>query len=101
MISAVFSAIAAKWQLAVGILGLLILSHSLAYCKGNSDGKAAIKIDLREARVEAVEESLERVREGDIAGAKRADKQAAEQAAAIKAIEEAQANDTNALDAIF
>lgn len=101
MIAALIAQVAARWQLAVGILGLLILSHSTAYCAGRSDGKQAIKLDLREARVEAVEESLTRVREGDIAGAVRADKQAAEQAVAIKQIEEAEANDTNALDALF
>lgn len=98
---AAFSAIAARWQLAVGILGLLILSHGLAYCKGAGDGKEAIKLDLREARVEAVEESLDRVRKGDIAGAERADKQAAEQAVAIKAIEAAEVEGGNALDALF
>lgn len=101
MIMALFAQIAAKWQLAVGILGLLILSHSTAYCAGRSDGKESIKLDLREARVEAVEESLTRVREGDIAGAVRADKQAAEQAVAIRQIEAAEQEGGNALDSLF
>ncbi|MDT8328450.1 MAG: hypothetical protein RQ750_13885 [Roseovarius sp.] len=87
--------------MALGVLGLLIMSHGLAYCEGRSDGKASIKLDLREKQVEAAQESMKRVAEGDIAGAERAEKQAQETAAAIRAIEEAEANDANALDSLF
>ena len=98
---AALSVIAARWQLALGIAGLLILTHGLAYCVGTGDGRAAVKIDLREKQVEAKIESLERVKEGDIAGAKRAEAFAADQAEAVKAIEQAEAENTNALDSLF
>ena len=101
MLMQIATAIIARWQVALGVLGLLIVTHTLSYCTGYGNGKDAVKIDLREARVEAVEESMDRVRKGDIAGAKRAEEQAIKQAEAIKAIQEAESSDTNSLDAIF
>jgi hypothetical protein len=45
MIMALVAQIAARWQLAVGALVLLILSHSAAYCAGRSDGAAIAEVN--------------------------------------------------------
>ena len=52
---ALFSAIAARWQLAAGLAALLIASHGLAYCEGREDGKEASEarqaaLDLKAAQ---------------------------------------------------
>lgn len=52
MIMTIINTILSRWQLSFGILAVLVLSHTLAYCEGREDGREAQKsaqaaIDLK------------------------------------------------------
>jgi hypothetical protein len=55
MIMALFSGIVARWQLALGLAAALILSHTLAYCDGRSDGRNAAKAEQAALERKAIE----------------------------------------------
>lgn len=41
MLMSIATTILARWQLSLGILAALVLTHGLAYCEGREDGKNA------------------------------------------------------------
>jgi hypothetical protein len=67
----------------------------------HNDGRESVLTELREAEDKAREKAAKVIEEADKAGAKRAQIEAETRAADIQAIEKAEANDTNSLDAIF
>ena len=71
---------------------------------GNSryhDGRESVLAELREAQDKAKDASLRAIEREDKAAAERAEIESETRARDIKRIEEAEANDTNSLDAIF
>lgn len=101
MIMQWFSAVLARWKVALAVLALLCLTHTLAYCEGREDGRAAIKAELREAEAQAAEQSMRAAARADKRAARRAARRAEATATALKTIEEAEKNNANPLDALF
>lgn len=64
--------IVGNWQIALAILVVLIGTHSLAYCQGRTDGRAALLADQAEARAKA--ELVEDESEGEAAGERETDR---------------------------
>jgi hypothetical protein len=65
MIMAFFSQIIAKWQLALGVVALLILALTLSYCEGRKDGRAieqakATKLETARLQANAAQEAKNR-----------------------------------------
>jgi hypothetical protein len=60
MIMRIVNAVLSRWQLSLGILAALVLSHTLAYCEGREDGANAEKIKQAVVERKAVEEARKR-----------------------------------------
>ena len=60
MIMRIVNAVLSRWQLSLGILAALVLSHTLAYCEGREDGSNAEKIKQAEVERKAIEEARKR-----------------------------------------
>ena len=95
------TAIIARWQLSLGILGLLVISHTLTYCTGRGDGREAVKLELRAAEVKAGEKAMKAVAKQEAAAAVRAEAEAVQAKEALQAVERAEAEGGNSLDALF
>ena len=54
MIGKLFAAIVGRWQLSLGILAAVVLTLSLSYCKGRSDGAAINEAKHARAAAQAV-----------------------------------------------
>ena len=63
MIMSIITAIMARWQIAAGVLALIIATHTLAYCEGREDGRNAAEAEAALVRQKA----LQRAREADSA----------------------------------
>ena len=101
MIGNAFRLILGNWQIALGVVVLLIGSHTLAYCEGRSDGRAAIlnRLELQAAKAKAkAAEAREKATEESNQRAEQFEQQ---QEQIEKAIEDAQASGGNALDGLF
>jgi len=101
MIIAAFTAIIARWRLSLGILGLLVISHTLTYCTGRGDGREAVKLELRAAEVKAGEKAIKAVAKQNAAAAFRAEAEAVQAKEALQAVERAEAEGENSLDVLF
>lgn len=101
MISNLFKLILGNWQIAAGVVALLIASHTLAYCKGSSDKDAQWIAKLEKAEAEAKAESAEAREEATEAANERAEEFEAQQDALRKVIDDAQDSGGNALDAVL
>lgn len=65
MLMQLVNTILARWQIALGIVALLIASHTLAYCDGRRDGR-----EVAEAEYAALQAAaLEKARKADQAAA--------------------------------
>lgn len=101
MIYSIIKSILGNWQVALGAIGLLILSHTLTYCEGRSDGRESVKAELRIAEAKAAENALKAAARADEKALQREEAEAEAVGDLIKQIEEAEANDENPLDALF
>ena len=101
MLSNIFKLALGNWRLVAGAIGLLIATHFLAYCEGRSDGRAAIKTELRAAEVKAAERSLEAIARADVKAAQNAEREAEIIGRQIGAIEKAETENENPLDSLF
>ncbi len=63
MLHQILKMLMGNWKVALGAIGLLLMSHTLAYCTGKGDGRDAEKI--KQAKVEA--KALTKAREADSA----------------------------------
>jgi hypothetical protein len=48
-----------NWQIALGVVGLLAMSHSLTYCKGRNDGAALERAKQAQVETKAVAKARE------------------------------------------
>lgn len=87
------------WQ--VWAAAAILLSYPPVYCKGRSDGKAAIYAQLEKAQDKAEAKAEKAADAADANQQKAADVFEVEQDVLRKAIDDAKAEDVNALDAIF
>lgn len=87
--------------LALAIAGAWYVDRGVQYREGFINGAESVKEELRAERAEAVERSLEAASQADTAGIERAEVEAEAVEAIIERIEEAEASDGNALDALF
>lgn len=101
MLDKIVKTIIGRWQVALGVLGLLVLTHGLAYCVGRSDGRELVIAKLEKAEAEAVRESAKARASADANAQAREAEAKVEQEALQKVIEDAKANDDNPLDAVF
>ena len=101
MIMALFSGIVVRWQLALGLVAALILSHTLAYCEGRSDGRESVMAELREQEAAAKSQAWEAITTEGAKGAERAREFEQQQETLRDAIEKAENANQNPLDAIF
>ena len=101
MIMALFSGIVARWQLALGLVAALILSHTLAYCEGRSDGRDKVMAELREQEARAKADAWQAITTEGAKGAERAREFEQQQETLRDAIEKAEAANQNALDELF
>lgn len=98
---ATVKAVAAKVPREVWYALAVALLLWLAYNRGAANERDEIEAQLKAAADAAKIESMERIAEGDRAGAIRAEKEAAVIAEQVKAIEEAEAAGGNPLDSLF
>lgn len=84
-----------------GLLAVAVLCLPLAYCKGRSDGKAAVYAKLEKAQKVAEEKAEKAAVSADEKQQEKAEAFEVEQDALRKVIDDAKAEDVNALDAIF
>ncbi len=63
MIMKIWGLVLGNWKIALGVIGLLLMTHTLAYCTGVGDGRDAEKIKQAEIAAEA----LTKAREADSA----------------------------------
>lgn len=101
MIGDLVKTILGRWQIALGVLALLVLTHAVAYCQGRADGKQLVISKLEKAEAQSKIESAQARSRADEGAAARETKAKAEQEALRKVIEDAKANDDNPLDAVF
>jgi len=87
------------WQ--VWAATAILLSYPPVYCKGRSDGKAAIYAKLEKAEEKAIARAEKAATSADENQQAKSEVFEAEQETLRKAIDDAQANDANALDSIF
>lgn len=87
------------WQVYV-IAGLLAL-NPISYCKGKSDGKQVILERLEKAEAEAKDKAAKARVQADEKAEEREQKFEAQQEALGDIIDEAEKNETNALDGLF
>lgn len=59
MIMKIVGIIMSNWRIALGVVGLLAMSHSLTYCKGRNDGAANERAEQAEVERKAVEKARE------------------------------------------
>ena len=57
MIMSIVTAILARWQIALGIVALLVASHTLAYCGGRRDGREAAEAEHTALQAAALEKA--------------------------------------------
>ena len=57
MIMSWIAAILARWQIALGVVALLIASHTLAYCDGRRGGREAAEAEHAALRASALEKA--------------------------------------------
>jgi hypothetical protein len=103
------AAIARKvWQV-IGIRGAIAIGLALAlpihgcaeHRKGYREGVESVETRLKEAEAESLKKAAVAARKADEAGEQRALVEAETRAADLKAIERAEAENTNALDGLF
>ena len=66
----IVTAILARWQIVLGVVALLVASHTLAYCDGRKDGREAAEAEYAALQAAA----LEKARKADQAAADRVTK---------------------------
>lgn len=86
---------------ALAVLALWWIDRSGQYREGRADGREAVMAELRAAEQAAGKRALKAAAKADEKAAKREEAQAKVIADQIKAIEAAEADDENALDALF
>ncbi len=91
------------WQalVAVALLIAIPVNGCIQHRNGVSEGREAVLAELRAAEAEAAEKALHAIAEAGAGGVERAEKFEAVQEGLREAIKEAEANDTNSLDALF
>ena len=57
MIMSIVTAILARWQIALGVVALLVASHTLAYCDGRRDGREVAEAEYAALQAAALEKA--------------------------------------------
>lgn len=57
MIMSIISAILSRWQIALGVVALLIASHGTAYCSGQKHGKERAEAEQAALQAKALEQA--------------------------------------------
>lgn len=95
---------AVPWPVYVAALILgawLFIDRNAQYREGYENGAESVKAELRTAQAKAAENALKAAAQSDKKGIERAEIEAEVIEGQIEAIEKAEANDKNALDALF
>lgn len=87
------------WQ--VWVAAAILATNPISYCKGKSDGKQVIIERLEKAEAKAKAKAIESAAAADDSQAEATAEFEAEQETLQKAIEDAQADDSNSLDSLF
>ena len=101
MIMSIARLILGNWQIAAGVLALLVASHTLAYCEGRSHANAKWEAKLLQAQFKAEANATEARQQADGIKRDEAEKFEAQQDVLKQVIDDAKANDSNALDGLL
>lgn len=97
----VWQAIGIRGAIAIGLAVALPIHGCTEYRKGYREGVESVETRLKEAEAEALKKAAIAARKADEAGEQRALIEAEARAADLKAIEKAEAEGGNSLDALF
>jgi hypothetical protein len=97
----VWQAIGIRGTIAIGLAVALPIHGCAEHRKGYREGVESVENRLKAAEAEALVKAAQAAREADKAGEQRALVEAETRAADLKAIERAEAENTNALDGLF